>query len=81
MFGQGKKDLFLATSSKPAISLPWKEDAETSVMEGNCYLSRTLSHEVIGIDQNIHNDVTSCNETVDELDGNSNLHRNLLKVT
>jgi hypothetical protein len=32
-------DLFLATSNKPAITLPWKKDAETSVMEGNCYPS------------------------------------------
>ena len=30
------KDLFLATSSKPAISLPLKQDAGTSVMEENC---------------------------------------------
>jgi hypothetical protein len=33
------KDLFLATSSKPAIPLSWKQDAGTSVMEENCYLA------------------------------------------
>jgi len=51
------KDLFLATSSKPAISLPWKQDAGMSVMEENCYLaivnSDCLSHDVPGIDQDV----------------------------
>ena len=73
------KDLFLATSSKPAISLPWKQDAGTSVMEENGYLaivnSDCLSHDVTGIDQDIYNVVTNCNETTGVLDDNSNLHR------
>jgi hypothetical protein len=76
------KDLFLATSRKHAISLPLKQDAGTSVMEQNCYLAIVngdcLSHEVTGIDQDIYNDVTYCNETTGVLDGNSNLHRNFI---
>jgi hypothetical protein len=48
----------------------------------NCYLANVnsdcLSNEVIGIDQDIHNDVTSCNETTGLLDGNSNLYRNCI---
>ena len=58
--GNELKDLFVATSSKPAISLPWKKDAGTSMIEGNCYLatvsSDCLSHEVTGIDQDINTD-------------------------
>jgi hypothetical protein len=76
------KDLFLATSSKPVISLPLKQNAGTSVMEENCYLAIVnidcLSHEVTGIDQDIYNDVTNCNETTGALDGNSNLHRYII---
>ena len=76
------KDLFLATSSKPAISLPLKQDAGTSVIEENCYLaivnSDCLSHEVSGLDQDMSNDVTNCNETTSVLDGNSNLHINFI---
>ena len=39
MWARKIKDLFLATSSKPAISLPLKQDIVTSEMEENCYLA------------------------------------------
>jgi hypothetical protein len=51
------------------------------VTEGNCNpatVNKEFSHEVIGIDQDMHSDVTRCNETVGVLDGNSNLHRNCI---
>jgi hypothetical protein len=52
------------------------------VTEKNDYLaivnSDCLSHEVIGIDQDLHNDVASCTETTGVLDGNSNLYRNCI---
>lgn len=81
--GQWKlKDLFLATSSKPTISLPWKKDAGTSTIEGKCYLATVsndcLSHEVTGIDQDINTDMTSCKEVIGALDENSNLHWNCI---
>jgi hypothetical protein len=48
-------------------------------MEENGYLaivnSDCLSHDVTGIDQDIYNVVTNCNETTGVLDDNSNLHR------
>jgi hypothetical protein len=31
-----------------------------------------------GIDKDIHNDVTNCNERTSVLDGNANLHRNVI---
>jgi len=75
------KDLFLATSSKSAISVPWKQDAGTSAMEEN-YLaianSDCLSHDVTGFDQDMYSDVINCNETTGVLDGYSNLHRNFI---
>ena len=52
------------------------------MMEENCYLaivkSDCLSHEVTGIDKDIHNDVTNCNEPTGVPDGNSNLHINFI---
>lgn len=38
----------------------------------------TLSQDITGIDQDIYNDVTNCNENTGVLDGNSNLHRNFI---